>query len=69
MRGTVGSCLPSHNIRLEGVPEMKYDPLSDPPRGEVCIQGPVVFSGYYKASFAHISAVARCTLAKNDRRQ
>lgn len=54
MRGTVGSCLPSHNIRLEGVPEMKYDPLSDPPRGEVCIQGPVVFSGYYKVRCCYL---------------
>ena len=50
MRGTVGPPLPSHSVRLEGVPDMNYDPLADPPRGEVCIQGPVVFAGYYKAS-------------------
>ena len=57
MRGTVGPPLPSHSVRLEGVPEMKYDPLADPPRGEVCIQGPVVFAGYYKVHAACLSLV------------
>ncbi|KAK9817123.1 hypothetical protein WJX72_009841 [[Myrmecia] bisecta] len=48
MSGTVGPPLPIFEYRLEGVPEMKYDPLASPPRGEVCIRGPTVFTGYYK---------------------
>lgn len=48
MRGTVGIPLPSHSIRLEGVPEMNYDPLAEPPKGEVCIKGLTIFKGYYK---------------------
>ena len=35
-------------MRLEAVPEMKYDPNGSPPRGEVCLRGPSLFSGYYK---------------------
>ena len=46
--GTVGPPLPSVGLRLEAVPEMGCDPFADPPRGEVCISGPTVFSGYYR---------------------
>ncbi|EIE18699.1 long chain acyl-CoA synthetase 4 [Coccomyxa subellipsoidea C-169] len=46
--GTVGGPLPLLTFRLEAVPEMGYDPLADPPRGEIIIKGPVVFQGYYK---------------------
>lgn len=35
-------------VRLQAAPEMGYDPFSDPPRGEICIKGPMVFAGYYK---------------------
>ena len=48
MNGTVGPVLPCTSLRLEAVPEMNYDPSADPPRGEVCLQGPTLFSGYYK---------------------
>ena len=47
--GTVGPPQPVLSFRLEAVPEMNYDPLGNPPRGEVCVKGPSVFSGYYKA--------------------
>lgn len=47
--GTVGPPQPCISFRLEAVPEMNYDPFGSPPRGEVCMKGPCVFSGYYKA--------------------
>lgn len=46
--GTVGPPLPSVGLRLEAVPDMGCDPGADPPKGEVCIVGPTLFSGYYK---------------------
>ena len=46
--GTVGPPQPVLSLRLEAVPEMNYDPTAVPPRGEVCVKGPAVFSGYYK---------------------
>ena len=44
----MGPPQPVHEFRLEAVPEMNYDPVADPARGEVCVRGPNVFSGYYK---------------------
>lgn len=46
--GTVGAPMPQTEFRLEAVPEMGYDPLAYPPRGEVCLRGPGVFAGYFK---------------------
>jgi len=46
--GTVGPPQPVLSLRLEAVPEMNYDPNANPPRGEICLKGPAVFSGYYK---------------------
>jgi acyl-CoA synthetase (AMP-forming)/AMP-acid ligase II len=40
--------MPCLEFCLEAVPEMKYDPAGTPPRGEVCLRGPSLFSGYYK---------------------
>lgn len=48
MMGTVGVPLPNIDVRLESVPELGYDALADPPRGEVCIRGKSVFVGYHK---------------------
>ncbi|ONK69932.1 uncharacterized protein A4U43_C05F28360 [Asparagus officinalis] len=48
MLGTVGPPVPNVDVRLESVPEMNYDALSDTPRGEICIKGNTLFSGYYK---------------------
>ncbi|GBF99011.1 hypothetical protein Rsub_11815 [Raphidocelis subcapitata] len=46
--GTVGLPIPGVQVRLEAVPELGYSPLADVARGEVCLRGPAMFSGYYK---------------------
>ncbi|KAG2677053.1 hypothetical protein I3843_12G082900 [Carya illinoinensis] len=48
MLGTVGPPVPNVDVCLESVPEMGYDALSNTPRGEVCVRGKTLFSGYYK---------------------
>ncbi|KAJ4749578.1 Long chain acyl-CoA synthetase 4 [Rhynchospora pubera] len=48
MLGTVGPPVPNIDVRLESVPEMGYDALGTTPRGEICIRGESIFSGYYK---------------------
>lgn len=48
MLGTVGPPVPNVDVCLESVPEMGYDALSITPRGEVCVRGRTLFSGYYK---------------------
>ncbi|KAJ3704132.1 hypothetical protein LUZ61_007837 [Rhynchospora tenuis] len=48
MLGTVGPPVPNIDVRLESVPEMGYDALGTTPRGEICIRGESLFSGYYK---------------------
>jgi long-subunit acyl-CoA synthetase (AMP-forming) len=48
MLGTVGLPLQHTEVRLESVPEMGYDALGNTSRGEVCMRGKTLFSGYYK---------------------
>ncbi|RVW48437.1 Long chain acyl-CoA synthetase 2 [Vitis vinifera] len=48
MMGTVGVPFPTIEARLESVPEMGYDALSNVPRGEICLRGKTLFSGYFK---------------------
>ncbi|KAM7494343.1 hypothetical protein LguiB_028952 [Lonicera macranthoides] len=48
MLGTVGPPVPNVDVCLESVPEMGYDALSSTPRGEICVKGETLFSGYYK---------------------
>lgn len=48
MLGTVGPPVPNVDVCLESVPEMGYDAISSTPRGEVCVRGKTLFSGYYK---------------------
>ncbi|WCJ33829.1 long-chain acyl-CoA synthetase 2 [Euphorbia peplus] len=48
MIGTVGVPMTTIEVRLESVPEMGYDALSAIPRGEICIRGNTLFSGYHK---------------------
>ncbi|KAL8555943.1 hypothetical protein ACS0TY_003675 [Phlomoides rotata] len=48
MIGTVGVPMSTIEARLESVPEMGYDALSTVPRGEICLRGNTLFSGYHK---------------------
>ncbi|KAL2902778.1 Long chain acyl-CoA synthetase 4 [Bienertia sinuspersici] len=48
MIGTVGPPVANVDVCLESVPEMGYDATASTPRGEICIRGKTLFSGYYK---------------------
>lgn len=48
MLGTVGPPVPNVDVRLESVPEMQYDAQGEKARGEICVRGKTVFSGYHK---------------------
>uniref|UniRef100_A0A0E0BK97 Long-chain-fatty-acid--CoA ligase n=1 Tax=Oryza glumipatula TaxID=40148 RepID=A0A0E0BK97_9ORYZ len=48
MIGSVGPPVTTIEARLESIPEMRYDALSNVPRGEICLRGHTLFSGYYK---------------------
>ncbi|KAM7474915.1 hypothetical protein LguiB_022158 [Lonicera macranthoides] len=45
---TVGVPMTTIEARLESVPEMEYDALASIPRGEICLRGSTLFSGYHK---------------------
>ncbi|URE26653.1 AMP-binding enzyme [Musa troglodytarum] len=46
--GTVGVASTFSEVRLEEAPELGYDPLGTPSRGEICVRGKTLFSEYYK---------------------
>lgn len=48
MVGTAGAVGVYNELRLEEVPEMGYNPLEEPSRGEICVRGKTVFAGYHK---------------------
>ncbi|GAB4818389.1 hypothetical protein N2152v2_005435 [Parachlorella kessleri] len=48
MAYTVGPPLSATEFRFESVPELNYDATANPPKGEICIRGPMVFKGYHK---------------------
>ncbi|XVF01400.1 hypothetical protein REPUB_Repub04eG0086000 [Reevesia pubescens] len=48
MVGAVGSPAVYNELHLEEVSDMVYNPLGNPPCGEICVRGKTMFSEYYK---------------------
>ena len=41
----MGIPAPTLDYRLQSVPEMGYDAMGSPPRGEILMRGPCIFPG------------------------
>lgn len=50
-------------LRFEGSEELGYDPLGTPPKGEICLRGPIIFQGYYQDKKKTDEAFGECALA------
>lgn len=48
MAHTVGPPLVTTEFRFESVPDLEYDATAMPPKGEILLRSPMLFSGYYK---------------------
>ncbi|KAI8107268.1 hypothetical protein M9434_001911 [Picochlorum sp. BPE23] len=48
MAHSVGPPLRPMEFRLESVPELNYDATAHPPKGEILLRSPMLFSGYFK---------------------
>lgn len=45
--GTCGGPFPGCEVRLHDLPNMGYTTKNNPPQGEVCLRGPMIFKEYY----------------------
>lgn len=46
--GSVGAPVAGVEVRLLAVPDMGYNPMADPPRGELLVRGETMFATYHK---------------------
>ena len=49
LSGHIGGPREAAKLRFKDLPEMEYLTTDKPyPRGEICMKGPAIFTGYYK---------------------